>query len=239
MFPPEMANETTKRAERAAPGPAARPGTPVDPRRVTGAIRRARRTLVSVGLVAALGGGVLGKFVLSKTYVASATVLWEPPTATKTEAVRELATVAQSVKLPGNLLRVREVAKTHKTIESLGKAIDVTQGENSMLITVTAKESSKDDAAALANVAVDVFLEAQRELAKNRLREAVTALRQSLSEGEAARTHSHARYDAFRLQVSSSYRETFDRAVTQVLQRQGWQIVRIKATPRAMQAHAA
>jgi hypothetical protein len=47
------------------------------------------------------------------------------------------------------------------------------------------------------------------------------------------------RYDAFRLQVSSSYRETFDRAVTQVLQRQGWQIVRIKATPRAMQAHAA
>jgi hypothetical protein len=47
------------------------------------------------------------------------------------------------------------------------------------------------------------------------------------------------RYDAFRLQVSSSYRETFDRAVTQVLQRQGWQIVRVKATARATQAQAA
>jgi hypothetical protein len=48
-----------------------------------------------------------------------------------------------------------------------------------------------------------------------------------------------ARYDAFRLQVSSSYRETFDRAVTRVLQRQGWQIVRVKAPARATQARAA
>jgi hypothetical protein len=37
------------------------------------------------------------------------------------------------------------------------------------------------------------------------------------------------RYDAFRLHVSSSYRAMFDRAVAQVLERQGWQIVRVKA----------
>lgn len=37
-----------------------------------------------------------------------------------------------------------------------------------------------------------------------------------------------ARYDPFRLQVSSSYREVFDRAVTQVLERERWQIVRVK-----------
>ena len=42
-----------------------------------------------------------------------------------------------------------------------------------------------------------------------------------------------ARYDAFRLQVSASYREMFERAVTQVLDRQGWQIVRVKASARA------
>jgi hypothetical protein len=34
-------------------------------------------------------------------------------------------------------------------------------------------------------------------------------------------------YDAFRLQVSSSYRELFDRALTLILERQGWQIVRL------------
>jgi hypothetical protein len=33
-------------------------------------------------------------------------------------------------------------------------------------------------------------------------------------------------YDAFRLHVSSSYRELFDRALGQILERKGWQIVR-------------
>ena len=36
------------------------------------------------------------------------------------------------------------------------------------------------------------------------------------------------RYDAFRLQVSSSYRELFNRALAQVLQRERWEIVRVK-----------
>jgi hypothetical protein len=35
------------------------------------------------------------------------------------------------------------------------------------------------------------------------------------------------RYDAFRLEVSSSYRELFERSLSQILQRNGWQIVRI------------
>jgi len=34
-------------------------------------------------------------------------------------------------------------------------------------------------------------------------------------------------YDAFRLHVSVSYRELFERTLTQILQREGWQIVRI------------
>ena len=33
-------------------------------------------------------------------------------------------------------------------------------------------------------------------------------------------------YDAFRLHVSSSYRELFDRALGQILRRKGWEIVR-------------
>ena len=46
-------------------------------------------------------------------------------------------------------------------------------------------------------------------------------------------------YDAFRLHVSSSYRAMFDRAVTQVLEQRGWQIVRMKqARSRAKPADA-
>jgi hypothetical protein len=37
------------------------------------------------------------------------------------------------------------------------------------------------------------------------------------------------RVDPFRLQVSSSYREMFERTLSQVLQRNGWEIVRVRA----------
>ncbi len=40
------------------------------------------------------------------------------------------------------------------------------------------------------------------------------------------------RYDAFRLHVSSSYREVFDRAVHKVLAQHGWQIVRVPSRPK-------
>jgi len=40
------------------------------------------------------------------------------------------------------------------------------------------------------------------------------------------------RYDAFRLQVSSSYREVFDRELRNVLERYGWQIVRFLPSRR-------
>ena len=36
------------------------------------------------------------------------------------------------------------------------------------------------------------------------------------------------RYDAFRLQVSSSYREMFNRHLKAILEREAWQIVLIK-----------
>ena len=38
-----------------------------------------------------------------------------------------------------------------------------------------------------------------------------------------------AHFDAFRLHVSPSYREVFDRAVQKVLAQQGWQIVKTRA----------
>ena len=47
-----------------------------------------------------------------------------------------------------------------------------------------------------------------------------------------------AHYDAFRLRVSTSYRELFDRALSQILERKGWEIVRIRP-PRAAHHSAA
>lgn len=41
------------------------------------------------------------------------------------------------------------------------------------------------------------------------------------------------RYDAFRLHVSSSYRELFERALSQILEREGWEIVRVRPQQEA------
>jgi hypothetical protein len=43
-------------------------------------------------------------------------------------------------------------------------------------------------------------------------------------------------FDAFRLHVSASYRELFDRALSQVLEREGWQIVRTRARQKRIAA---
>jgi hypothetical protein len=43
-------------------------------------------------------------------------------------------------------------------------------------------------------------------------------------------------YDPFRLQVSASYRELFDRALAEALQQRGWEIVRIACRSRGARA---
>ena len=47
------------------------------------------------------------------------------------------------------------------------------------------------------------------------------------------------RYDAFRLQVSSSYREVFNHELKSVLERQEWQIVPVKRPTRGRRRNAA
>jgi len=56
---------------------------------------------------------------------------------------------------------------------------------------------------------------------------------------EVGRKIAGARYDAFRLEVSPSYREVFDRDLKSVLQREGWQIVPIKRRTRARRRNPA
>ena len=54
----------------------------------------------------------------------------------------------------------------------------------------------------------------------------------SASALEVARKVVPAHYDAFRLHVSSSYRELFERTLKQILEREDWQIVRVKRPVR-------
>jgi hypothetical protein len=57
----------------------------------------------------------------------------------------------------------------------------------------------------------------------------------SASALEVARKVVPAHYDAFRLQVSSSYRELFERALKQILEHEDWRIVRLRGSRRRWQ----
>jgi hypothetical protein len=55
------------------------------------------------------------------------------------------------------------------------------------------------------------------------------------SRSEVGRKLVPSRFDAFRLEVSLSYRELFERAVAQILRRKGWEIVRCEPMSQADQ----
>jgi uncharacterized protein involved in exopolysaccharide biosynthesis len=183
---------------RVATGDSRRTGSPIDVRRVAHAIIANKRMLVSVVIAASIAGITIAKLALPKTYAANATLLWEPPPALHGEASRELVTLAQSVKLPANLLLVRDGLHRDESVERLAKSVDVTFGDNTMLIGITGSDHDPAAAAQLTNKVVDVFLGAQREIAANRLRGSVDALRESLRQSESALADSRAKYDAFR-----------------------------------------
>jgi hypothetical protein len=61
----------------------------------------------------------------------------------------------------------------------------------------------------------------------------------STSPLEVARKVVAVNYDAFRLQVSSSYRELFERALRLMLERENWQIVRVVQARGARRSKAA
>ena len=178
--------------------PPARAGLPVEPRRIVRAIGQARWTILSIAVAAALVGAVVGRFVLKKTYVATATLLWEPPAAAKSDPARELGTISASAKLPANLRTIRERLHANKTLEALAKSIDVTVAESSMLVTFTTKDNGRDESAAMANATIDVFLDAQKDVAKKRLEEIAVSLRKSLGGAETILTDARSRYDQFR-----------------------------------------
>ncbi len=196
-----MFNPQHTRADEApdsAITPPRQAGAPVDVRRIARALLARKRTLACVLLGASIGGVALAKVVLPRTYAANATLLWEPPASLHGEAARELVTLAESVKLPANLLRVREDLHSDQKLEGIAKRIDVSFGDNTMLIGITGKGPDPAAAAAFTNEVVDVFLGAQREVAANRLRGSVEALRQSLGQSETALAQSRKDYDAFR-----------------------------------------
>lgn len=175
-----------------------RTGMAVDVWRLVHPLRRNVKLLAMLLAISVILGTVVGRHGIPKAYVAKAILLWEPPAAGRAERTREISTLVDSVKLPANLDLVRERLGFREPLHALAKRIDVTTGDPSMLITISATSTRPEAAAELANTMVDVYLDAQRKVSESRLRETAESLRLSLVQSRKSLEESRDRYDRFR-----------------------------------------
>lgn len=179
--------------------PPERPGSPVEPRRLLGAVVRARRWLLLAALAGAGGGVAAAKLVVPRRFEASAVLRREAvPGDDEGSKQRALRTLADSVKLPATLSEVRRRLSIETTLGALGKRLDVAVGKESDLLTVTARADDAEASAELAQAVAEVFVERRRAEEAARLDGRVAALAKDEERAEAAARAARDRYDDFR-----------------------------------------
>ncbi|MFO0755142.1 MAG: hypothetical protein U0359_01520 [Byssovorax sp.] len=201
MFDPEdiKAGSPATRAAPVPPGAPARAGVALDPRRLLVALRRNVRTLAVATLVSAAAGVVAAKTLVKREFEAQIILQWAPEKTTGGEDdARQLKTVLDSVKLPGNLEKVREKLAITSTLESLGQRIDVVSSSESNVVTIKAKANDAEEAAKLADTTSQVFLDNRIEVERRHLLAQVGELEASVAEARAAVSKARSDYDAFR-----------------------------------------
>lgn len=185
----------------AAPAPAPREGMPVDPRRLFGALSRGKKTLIAAGILGAIGGVILAKTVIPREYTASAAIAWEPAPPLVGEAKpepRELRTLVDSMKVPGNLAETRKRLGLPATVDELGARVSVSSNEKSNLVSVAATWDDPEMPPKIANTMVEVFLEQRLETARTRSEAMLSTLSSDAEAARAALTAARKAYDDFR-----------------------------------------
>ena len=180
------------------PARATRFGKPVDEGRVLRGLFRQRWFIGAAMVLAVVSGVVVAEAFVAVTYAAQTVFVWEASEGGGTPNVRELRTLVDSVKLPTNLAIVREALGIDATLDRLAARLDVRFDRDSNLVTVRAEADSPEGAVALSQTAVSVFLDHQREVARERLEEEVADLQADVGRARERLADAQSRYDAFR-----------------------------------------
>lgn len=182
--------------EEKAPAPK-RPGLPVEPRRVAWILAGHRRLLLRTFLGAA-AVAVLLSFFVPRTYESSARLLYEgTPLLDEEPEMRDLGAFIDSSLSVGRLREIRERLSSDEPLKELRARLKVThEGESSMQ--VIAEATAADDAQALAQAGVDVFLAGQASFNARRLETARAETRLALERATERRAAAAEAFDAFR-----------------------------------------
>ncbi len=183
--------------EEEAPPKTARPGLPIEPRRLLRILNEERRKLLwAVGSAVALS--LLASFFLPRTYKSSAYMIYEGvPLLDGDKPSDDVTAFADSTLSPSRLREVREKLGWSTSLTELKERLDVSL-EGVTAIRIEAKADSGEDARALAQTALDVFLAQQASYNAER----TDALRKdtelALERAKAERNQAMASFDTFR-----------------------------------------
>jgi len=177
-----------------------RPGLPVEPRRVLWILAENRTRLLRAFLIASVVALIVF-FFLPKTYESSAHLLYETtalPTL-KDQETKELAPVAfvDSAVAPSQLRQVRERLGWSISLRQLESRVDaVLEGEAAMRI--VGRAGTAEDARALTQTVLDVFLERQARYNQQKLERLTEENRSALAWAEEKREEARQSYEEFR-----------------------------------------
>lgn len=180
---------------------APREGMPVDPRRLLGALSRGKRMLIAAAVLGAVSGVVLAKTVIPREYTAAAAIAWEPGPPLLGEAKpepRELRTLVDSMKVPGNLAEARRRLGIPATVDDLGARVNVSSNEKSNLVSVAATWSDPEMPPRIANTIVEVFLEQRLAATRSRSEALLATLTADAETAREALGSARKAYDEFR-----------------------------------------
>jgi uncharacterized protein involved in exopolysaccharide biosynthesis len=182
----------------AAPPP--RLGYPVEPWRLWLAVRASSRALAGSALVALVLSALVARFAIARTWIADATLTWEPlegPVDPTSESLA-IETIVESAELPTILARIRAELAIPSTLPEIAARIDVSHGEGTRLVQLRANGSSREEAELLGVTACRALLAHRTELATERLSDALERTERSLAAAERTRDEARRTYDAFR-----------------------------------------
>jgi uncharacterized protein involved in exopolysaccharide biosynthesis len=178
----EAARREAATATTTGPATNARSGLPVEPGRLLRALTRGKKTLAIAGVLGLIAGVGLAKTVVPREYTSTATILWEPGTPLAGEVRqdgRELRTLVDSIKVPGNLAEARRRLELPATVGDIGSRINVASNEKSNLVSIAATWTDPETAPRIANTMVDIFLERRLDIQRER----ADALLKNVTEG--------------------------------------------------------
>jgi uncharacterized protein involved in exopolysaccharide biosynthesis len=177
-----------------------RPGVPVDTGRLIQALRKHWRLIPSSVAAGALLGLAIAALLIKPSYTAKATILWEPP-AESDPSDRSFLTQVDSIKLSSNLKEVRRRLHLKGTTEDLKEKINLLFDGQSHLVVLEATAGTAKAATALANTTVDVFLDYQRSIGRDRGSEHLKRLDADALAAQVQMRNDNQSYDAFRKEI--------------------------------------